>query len=119
MLKGLTNAWLSPKGRIVIRHEHFYAEGAWHEELALCILADIWLLDHPDDAYEKKRELHGHEYAYVVLENMGWIRLHGYGGMEPIWIVPPNKKLTHRQEETIIDWCIANNERYDQVIEYC
>lgn len=113
-LENLTNAWVSPTGRYVTKHEDFYFDHTWHLELAHCILKDLWKLDSWFDAFERvnKDGRLGHN-AIEELEEMGWIRLHGFGGLIPVWIVPVGRKLTKKQEESILDWCMVNNRNYD------
>ena len=43
---------------------------------------------------------------------MGWIRLHGFGTIEPKWI-KTKMKLTNSQKTTINDWYIFNNKKFD------
>lgn len=112
-LKGLENAWLSPTGRIVVTHPEFnnnYNGVAWHNILATCIFMDI---KHSTNYLDTFHELYtGHKEIYEQLEDLGWIRLHGYGGLKPRWIIPYGKKITKSQENVILDWCNANNESY-------
>jgi len=114
-LKDLNNAWLNPKGVLVNKSEEFWGDSVgWHENLACCILRDIWGLKSQLDAFNRVHdESYGH-YAYEELQDLGWIRLHGFGGLAPKWILPHGKKLTKAQEETILDWCNANGIKYDE-----
>ena len=112
-LEGLNNAWLSPLGRFVTEAEDFFADGyAWHEELALFILKDLWHLETHWDAFEKVHKKFNNT-ATEELENKGWIRLHGFGGLEAKWILPCSYKLTKRQERSVLDWCLTNKKNYD------
>lgn len=114
-LIGVNNAWLSPKGDFVTSHEKFFFEGvAWHEKLALCLLADMWGLDDPMDAFERVHKGRLSALATEDLENMGWVRLHGFGGRTPVWVVLFNQRLTPLQEEVVLDWCLENGVRYEE-----
>ena len=70
-LEGLENAWLSPEGKYYIDHKKFFTRGAWHENLALCILSDLWGIEDILDVFTKVREVG--EYGYVALESLNWI----------------------------------------------
>lgn len=111
-LLNLNNAWLSPTGRWVIKDREFDSmKGAWHEELALCILRDIWNVKSRLDAFDKVNQKFNNT-AIEELENIGWIRLHGYGGIIPKWIAPQNE-ITKKQQIEIVDWCNVNNKIYE------
>ena len=111
-LKGLNNAWLNPSGRIITTADGFYGDGSWHVDLGLCLLRDMWKLDHYLDAFEKLKSKFDHT-ASDELEDQGWLRLMGFGGMTPLWILPLGKKPTAKQSATIQDWCMANGRSYD------
>lgn len=112
-LKDLKNAWLSPTGEIVITAKEFSGyDGGWHDQLAYCILRDIWGYDSFFDAFNRVHKKFS-AYGYTELEDLGWIRLHGFGGLPPKFILPHKKTLTKKQENTILDWCNANNVKYE------
>lgn len=111
-LKGLKFAWLSPTGRIITNDEECYDYN--HNELAACILRDLWKLPSKQIAWEKVHVDMINVYCFEVLENKGWIRLHGWS--KPKFIIPYNKTITKKQEETIIEWCIENNILFDDAI---
>lgn len=110
-LKGVNNAWLAPSGRIVYKHPKFFHEKSWHCEMAECILADMWGMDETLDAYERASS--NNNTCTEELEKRGWIRLHGFGGITPVWILPIRQKATKRQEATILDWCLANSRNFE------
>lgn len=110
-LKGLNNAWLSPNGRIVSDHPKFFERRSWHVNLAECILADMWKMDDTLDAFERAQD--NNNSCTEELEHMGWIRLHGFGGRTPVWIVLRSRKITKKQEATILDWCLDNGRNFD------
>jgi hypothetical protein len=116
-LRELKNAWLSPSGEIVVDAEDFAPIGAWHEELAQCLVRDLLGLKSARDARE---EVAGagkpHAYVYEWLEARGWIR---YSHWNLRWVVAT--RMTDRQQEVIEAWCAANNRTWqrsvDQVFE--
>lgn len=111
-LKNLNNAWLSPYGQYITTHHKFYDEPfAWHNRLANCILIDKFEVDDFLDLSKRLND-EGFSYAYEYLENQGWVRLHGFGGLPPKFVKVKNK-LTPEQELAVIDWCVANNVKYD------
>ena len=109
-LKGLDNCWLSPKGRIVIKDREFWADKAWHQDLALCILRDIWGLTEKLDAFKVVQKTH--ETATSELEDLKWIRLHC--SVKPLWIMPIDRRITKKQELVILEWCMENNTSFDK-----
>ncbi len=112
-LKDLNNAWLSPTGRLVFRDKQFDGGAAgWHNQLGLCILRDLWKLDHYLYAFKRVSKKFNHN-AMDELEDLGWLRLHGFGGLTPVWVLPAKRKPTAKQAATIQDWCLANNRDYD------
>ena len=113
ILKKLESAWISPTGRVVVKHEKFFNERSWHNELALCLLADIWKIDDILDAFEKMEDENSFMTATDNLEKLGWIRLHT--SVLTKFLIP--KKATKKQERTILDWCIENNITYKDAIE--
>lgn len=111
-MKGLKNAWLSPNGELITDHEDFDESGSWHLDLAACILKDL-------NGWEDKNDWCGmNEYFYRnvsdKLEEMCYIRLHGFGSLKPVWVVPCGKKITLRQEAVVMDWAIANNRKWNE-----
>lgn len=54
-LKGLEKCWLSPKG-VIINNDREFEGTAWHEDLAFCILRDLWGMEEKLDAFEKVHE---------------------------------------------------------------
>lgn len=115
ILKGLEQCWMSPTGRIVRKHPNFtdsITGIAWHENLAMNILADKWKMSY-DDTFEK---VHGNKLdasAYEELEGMGWIRLSMRGSNVPLWI-RTNKQLPKKQMITILEWCRENGRNYEK-----
>ena len=111
-LHNLSNCWLNPGGRIITKDREFFGDYAWHEELALCILRDIWGLEDSAEAFEKVHQKFSNT-ATEELEGKGYVRLHGFGGLPPKWILPCDHRLTESQESTIQSWCIDNNVKYE------
>ena len=111
-MKGLKNAWLSPAGQLITDHEDFDSSSSWHLDLASCILKDLY-------GWKSKNgwcDMDEYRYTNVAegLENMGYVKLHGFGGLRPVWVVPCGKRLTSIQESVVVDWAIANGLKYDQ-----
>jgi len=115
-LSKLKNAWLSPSGKIVIDHPDFDTTGAWHDNLARCIIKDMKKLDHVCLADDWVDENSNCGYCYEYLESIGWIRLHSFSGMEPTWWILEDITPTKKQEKVIVDWCNANNKK--NVLEF-
>lgn len=117
-LKNLNNAWLDPYGKYVTNWEGFSEGSAWHEDLAKCIIATEQYIEQDDffGIMHFVREQQKLNYCYEYLESKGWVRLHGYAGLPPKWIVPFKGRINSAQETAILDWCIANNKKYDDVI---
>ena len=113
ILKDLENAWISPTGRVVVKHSKFFNERSWHSELALCLLADIWKIADIMDAFEKIEDENSFMTATDRLEKFGWIRLHT--SVLTKFLIP--KKATKKQEKIILDWCIENSVAYNDAIE--
>jgi len=111
-LKDLKNAWLNKNGKIVCEHPKFWHERTWHVELAECILGDLWKIEDTLDVFEKCQD-DFNASSTEVLEKMGWIRLMGFGGMLPVWVIPVGYKLTKKQEQTILEWCMNNNRNFN------
>lgn len=112
-LKGLTFAWVSPSGRVISTDDELDMANS-HNELAQCILRDMWKLSTKEEAWTRCHLDTNEGYPYEVLEARGWIRLHGWAN--PKFIIPYDRIITKRQEETILDWCIENNIKYDDAI---
>ncbi len=111
-LSNLENCWLSPTGRVITDSRQFFHDTPWHENLANCILRDIWGLEDELDAFQRVQEKFGNT-STEELEHLGYIRLHGFGGLTPKWIIPLRHRLTKKQESVIVDWCNDNNILYD------
>ena len=113
ILKKLEQAWITPQGRVIIKHNKFFNERSWHNELALCLLADIWKIPNIVDAFEKMENENSFQTATDRLEKLGWIRLHT--SVLTKFIIA--KKATKKQEQLILDWCMENNVDYKNAIE--
>jgi len=109
-LKDLEQCWLSPKGKIIVDHDQMDCICAFHEQLALCILSDIWGLNSRHEAFSKVHERFSHT-ATEELEDMKWVRLHRIGKSK--WVVPCDSRITKKQESVILDWCLENNVKFD------
>jgi len=110
ILKGLTECWMSPTGRIVRDHPDFYhSTSAWHEQLAMYILADKWRITYDETVERVHSKFDG--TAYEELESMGWIRLSKRGAVIPLWITG-RRTIPKKQEETILEWCRENGADY-------
>lgn len=107
-LKGLKNAWLSPRGELITDAPGFCSSGAWHEALAGYILMDIQGLRTTYEAHEFARKDTPYAYTYEYLESLGWIRLCGWGSIIK-WVLPEDMRLTRQQRGVIEEWCAANN----------
>ena len=51
-----------------------------------------------------------------VLERLGWIRLHGFGGMDGKFLLLKGK-TTKKQKDAIIDWQLANGKSWNKSVE--
>lgn len=91
----INNAWLSPTGRI------FRLEDKAHMIKAKDILLDKYNINVASIE------------SVNILESKGWVRLSNYMGGPPMWIVTTGKKLTKKQELTILEWCMYNNKNYN------
>lgn len=105
ILKNLELCWLSPRGQIVINDREFDPDRSWHEDLALCILRDIWKLESKMGAF-KKVHMKFSNSSTEELENLKWIRLHK-GATMSRWIL--SERITKKQELVILDWCMEND----------
>ena len=114
ILKDLRNCWLSSTGKIIIKDKEFDETDscAWHERLGLCILRDLWNVPTFLDAFEQGHNKSSWQ-STSELESLGYVRLHGFGGLSPNWIIPYKKILTKKQEIVILDWCEINNKEYN------
>jgi hypothetical protein len=117
-LQGLKNAWLSPTGEVVTEAPGFYPGGAWHEDLAGCILRDLLSLRTTYEAHELARKDTPFAYTYEYLESLGWVRLCGWG-RSPKWVVPSGGALTHRQRREIRDWLTVNGLAWEKAVDEC
>lgn len=120
-LKGLRNAWMCPLSQIVYDYDGVGSFSAWHEELAFYILKDMEKLSNYFEAFNF---IHNNKYnspfissATEYLELKGWVRLHGWSGSIPEWILDSDTRLTKAQENRILDWCIENNRKYDNCFD--
>lgn len=121
MLRGLRNAWLSPAGEVVVDHEDFAPMGAWHEELAVCIVRDLLNFEPSKSAYtvtEKVRSMNGgFAYVYEYLESIRWVRLCGWQ-LKVKWVIPDG--LVFPAQRRIIEaWCKANDTTWDKAVDRC
>lgn len=110
-LRSMRNAWLSPDGEIVVDADDFAPLGAWHEELASCIVRDLLRLPHRRDAIDAVRK-GGHNYVYEYLEDRGWIR---YCGWAIKWVVAT--RMRNAQREVIEAWCEVNQVDWDKSVD--
>jgi hypothetical protein len=111
-LRELKNAWLSPSGELVVDAEDFAPMGAWHEELARCIVRDML----------QKKSVHevrtmvgmGQKYAYVYewLEARGWIR---YCHWCLKWVVATRMQTAQRR--VIEQWCEVNDQDWSRCVD--
>jgi len=116
-MKDLRNAWLSPNGSIINEHDDMDYFGAFHFNLGLCILKDLWKVESTDSAYDIITDGDISDDPTTVLESKGWIRLHGFGTMIPVFVV--FKKPTKKQMKTITNYAIANNRTLENVMRNC
>ena len=114
-LKGVTNGWLMPNGQLVIDHLNAETFSSFHNELAQHVIMDHFKLKDTLEAMDYCDDVLNVSYATDYLEDGHWIRLHGFPGCEPEWIVN-NIKPTSGQTETMLDWCIVNLKNYEKVV---
>jgi len=96
--KTYRSCWIDTSGKI-----HFVGF-AMHNEYA-----SNWLEKHDSIQYEKILESWG-RYHYEELESRGWIKILGW--IDPPCFVLPNR-LTPNQKQSLRDYCIAQNVKYD------
>lgn len=117
-LQGKTNAWIKPSGQFI---EVGYME---HNEFA----SNYFREKYGNKCYEVIEgfeEKYNVQYPYEILHELGWVRLmtwteglsRVYGGCEPndgrLDTMDPT--LNHKQKETLQDWCMDNNYKYDNL----
>lgn len=113
-LNGLTKAWLSPKGEFINSHKDWFYDGNFHNSLAMYIIRDMENIscEYDGDIYEVMQFLEKHDcYAFEYLERLGWIRL--YECTKSYFVIPCDWRINKQQESAILDWCIANNVKYN------
>lgn len=111
-LKTLKNAWLSPAGEIVIDADDFAPMGAWHEELAQCIVRDLLKLKSRREARDVAGPGKPHAYVYEWLEAQGWIR---YCHWCLKWVVATRMRTAQR--EVIEAWCEVNGMDWNKCVD--
>lgn len=111
-LRDLKNAWLSPSGKIVVDAEDFAPLGAWHEELAQCIVRDLLNLKTARETRDMVGVDKKHAYVYEWLEERGWIR---YCHWILKWVVATRMRAAQR--EVIELWCEANGVDWDKHVD--
>ena len=113
-LKGLKNAWLSPTGRLIIGDKKEALDlYAWHQDIACVIIRDEQGFKSHKDAFFWVAEMRFNYSPTQYLEDRKWIRLQSLGNLKPRWIKDAFQRLTKAQERVIVDWCEANDRRYD------
>lgn len=116
-LLNLTNCWLSPQGEVFVWDDEMNGD-AFHEELALCIIRDLQGFDTYNDAWSWIHDLEDSpSYAYVWLEDNGWIRLHGFRveSSRARWII--NGTMTFQQKMKIRQWCKINEVSWEKAVD--
>lgn len=106
----MKNGWLSPRGKLVTSHDDFDTRMSFHLDLGACILKDLngW-----SSKYQAYNQHGATDYVYRELAKRGYIRLHGFADLTPVWVLEPWQKLTKRQETYILGWACKNNRRYE------
>lgn len=98
--KELEVAWLSPDGKVYSTPKDDYGHFESH-------------VTHGGDIIDKLEPNNMVGDPIDWLENRGWIRLHSWTGTWG-WVKSNRfKRLTKRQEGIIVDWCNANNIKWD------
>lgn len=114
-LRKLTNCWLSPTGKVKIGHN--IGLSSTHISLAWEILATKAKKTVDELFLEMiKNNAPNHQRPDYILEDMGWVKLQDVLG-EPRWVIQQFKKLTKKQQRFILDWCLANNVSYNDMME--
>lgn len=117
-LKGKHNAWIKPSGQ-------FIAVGYMgHNTYASEYFKKLY---GPDEYLDKLDELVGYGYPYQALHQKGWIRLLTWtdgqtkalgdcvsndGRLDTI-----NPALNSNQKETLQEWCMDNNFKYEKLFD--
>jgi len=111
-LKDLKNAWLSPSGEVVIDADDFAPMGAWHEELAQCIVRDLLHLETARETRDMVGPDKKHAYVFEWLEERGWIR---YCGWALKWVV--STRMRAAQRRVIEQWCEVNDQDWSKCVD--
>ncbi len=106
-LKDLRNAWLSPDGEIIDDHDLFHG-GSFHYDLGICILMDIMGLKSRGEVMDYDLAQGPCHCLITDLEDRGYMRLHGFGSITPIWIKTDDAP-NQIQRAVIKAWCDMND----------
>jgi len=113
-LKGLRNAWLSPRGilKVNFKCSHGCSSDAFHHCIAVHILAEIE--DFECNTYWRRK---GNPTS--DLEDLGWVRLCAFSPMcKPRWVLPIERRQTKKQTEIIASWLVENNLSADEAVDF-
>lgn len=113
-LKGLRNAWLSPRGilKVDFKCSRGCPSDAFHHCIAIHILAELQGIE--CDAYWRFK---GNPTS--DLEALGWVRLCAFSSTsKPRWVLQLKHRQTKKQTEIIASWLLENDYSADDAVEY-
>lgn len=109
--KGVSNAWIDPKGNL------YKCGYMGHNEWASEYFLNKNKGDH-NKASDEIDKICGNSlssYPYSALHKLGWYRILTWSADTKL-LTESDKKLTHEQKDTLMFWCSANNENYEKFV---
>lgn len=120
-LKGKTNAWIKKSGQFIpvgYMSHNKYADDFFREKYG-----HDWL-----EKVEELGDKYNVSYSHEILHTMGWVRLVTWsdgktvvcGNCTPFapTLDTVDPSLSHKQKETLQDWCMENDFKYENLFNY-
>ncbi len=104
--KGLSNAWISPTGKLY--WVAYMGHNAWANEY----LEELWGIDFIDIVEKRLGGLYASEY---LCQELDWLRLVTWGTKPEVVGATISQRPNKEQEEELYIWCAINKIEYDSL----